>query len=152
MVSKGVSENSDQGELIGVDRKLARGRNVGEVRVAGHPGELDQDIEAAVGLEPLGPHRLDRGEIEGTAVELAALDGEEDRRRVRVAEHLLDVEAERIAHDLWHVGVTRTLRGAAEHDGRSARAPLRRATATSHRRARSAHRRHCQSSTTSRAK
>ena len=66
--------------------------------------------------------RLRHHPVEGAAVDLAALDREEDRGRVGIAQHLLDVEPERVTQDFRHVGVARALAGAGEHQRRAARA------------------------------
>src|SRR6516225_7745225 len=96
MVRSGVSASSINARAAAVG-KLARGRHLGQLGVPRDARKLQQDVEAAVGLEPLRPVRLDRGEIEGPSIDLAALDREEDRGRVGITEHLLDIEPERVA-------------------------------------------------------
>jgi len=72
-------------------------------------------LKELFGLSHSGRGGPDRGEIERAPFELAALDGEQDRWRVGIPEHLLDIEAERIAQDFRHVGVACAFPGAAEH-------------------------------------
>src|SRR5271165_6224353 len=79
-------------------------------------GELNEDGKAACRLEPARLAGFDVGKIEHAAVDLATLDGEADRGRIGIAQHLLDVEPESITQDLWDVAVSRSLTRAGKHE------------------------------------
>src|SRR5262249_50174660 len=122
IVSKGVSENAINARASSLGASSRR-RNVGQFRVPRQPCELKENVERAVWPEPFGPRGPDRGEVEHAPLELAALDGKQDRWRVGIPEHLLDIKAERIAQDFRHVGVACAFPGASEHQRGAARTP-----------------------------
>jgi hypothetical protein len=106
---------------ISAPREFARGRNVREIPVTGHPGELQKDAHGAARLEPIRAEGSHGRQIDGATVHFAALHGKEDRAAVGIAADDFDVESDGVAQDHGDVIARRALGAAAENERRTAR-------------------------------